>query len=141
MPAKLKTIENVKLENDSSELKDRVLAFKKLESSIVSLTHLYDKESLHLNQQLKSLKILDEVPCGDEYPACKFIKDAHLNKSKINEQENIVSISKKNLDDAVKVDVVRDVPRKLPDGPIACLNDSFGFGGHNVVLVFKSYQA
>ena len=45
------------------------------------------------------------------------------------------------LDDAVKVDVVRDVPRKLPDGPIACLNDSFGFGGHNVVLVFKSYQA
>ena len=50
------------------------------------------------------------------------------------------TINIENLDDAVKVDVVRDVPRKLPDGPIACLNDSFGFGGHNVVLVFKSYQ-
>jgi 3-oxoacyl-[acyl-carrier-protein] synthase II len=51
------------------------------------------------------------------------------------------TINIENLDDAVKVDVVRDVPRKLPDGPIACLNDSFGFGGHNVVLVFRSYEA
>jgi 3-oxoacyl-[acyl-carrier-protein] synthase II len=50
------------------------------------------------------------------------------------------TINIENLDDAVTVDVVRDQPRKLPDGPIACLNDSFGFGGHNVVLVFKSYQ-
>ena len=34
------------------------------------------------------------------------------------------TINIENLDDAVKVDVVRDVPRKLPDGPIACINDS-----------------
>ena len=51
------------------------------------------------------------------------------------------TINIENLDEAVKVDVVRDVPRKLPDGPIAAINDSFGFGGHNVVLVFKSYEA
>jgi len=43
-----------------------------------------------------------------------------------------------NLDPAVTVDVVRDKPRALPQGDIAALNDSFGFGGHNVVLVFKS---
>ena len=43
-----------------------------------------------------------------------------------------------NLDPAVTVDVVRDQPRILPSGDIAALNDSFGFGGHNVVLVFKS---
>ena len=49
------------------------------------------------------------------------------------------TINIENLDQAVKVDVVRDKPRKLPEGPIACLNDSFGFGGHNVVLVFRSY--
>ncbi len=50
------------------------------------------------------------------------------------------TINIENLDDAVKVDVVRDVPRKLPAGPIAAINDSFGFGGHNVVLIFKSYE-
>jgi 3-oxoacyl-[acyl-carrier-protein] synthase II len=38
----------------------------------------------------------------------------------------------------VTVDVVRDTPRALPAGGIAALNDSFGFGGHNVVLVFNS---
>lgn len=48
------------------------------------------------------------------------------------------TINIENLDPAVTVDVVRDKPRKLPDGDIAALNDSFGFGGHDVVLVFKS---
>ena len=43
-----------------------------------------------------------------------------------------------NLDPAVTIDVVREKPRALPAGDIAALNDSFGFGGHNVVLVFKS---
>ena len=43
-----------------------------------------------------------------------------------------------DLDTAVTIDVVRDKPRALPAGDIAALNDSFGFGGHNVVLVFKS---
>ncbi|MEI6811195.1 MAG: beta-ketoacyl-ACP synthase II [Actinomycetes bacterium] len=44
-----------------------------------------------------------------------------------------------NLDPAVTIDVVRDKPRALPSGDIAALNDSFGFGGHNVVLAFRSY--
>jgi 3-oxoacyl-[acyl-carrier-protein] synthase II len=43
-----------------------------------------------------------------------------------------------NLDPAVTIDVVRDQARTLPAGQIAALNDSFGFGGHNVVLAFAS---
>jgi 3-oxoacyl-[acyl-carrier-protein] synthase II len=48
------------------------------------------------------------------------------------------TINIENLDPAVTVDVVRDKPRQLPAGDIAALNDSFGFGGHDVVLVFKT---
>ena len=48
------------------------------------------------------------------------------------------TINIENLDPAVTVDVVRDAPRALPAGDIAALNDSFGFGGHNVVLAFKT---
>lgn len=48
------------------------------------------------------------------------------------------TINIENLDPAVTIDVVRDIPRQLPSGDIAALNDSFGFGGHNVVLAFKS---
>ena len=43
-----------------------------------------------------------------------------------------------DLDPAVTIDVVRDKPRALPSGDIAALNDSFGFGGHNVVLAFAT---
>jgi 3-oxoacyl-[acyl-carrier-protein] synthase II len=40
-----------------------------------------------------------------------------------------------NPDDDVDVDVVRFEPRPLPAG--AGLSNSFGFGGHNVALVFR----
>ena len=48
------------------------------------------------------------------------------------------TINIENLDPAVTVDVVRDKARALPGGQIAALNDSFGFGGHNVVLAFAT---
>ncbi|WP_088288689.1 beta-ketoacyl-ACP synthase II [Kineosporia sp. A_224] len=46
-----------------------------------------------------------------------------------------------NLDDpdpAVDLDVVRKDPRPLPAGDIVALNNSFGFGGHNVAVAFRS---
>jgi 3-oxoacyl-[acyl-carrier-protein] synthase II len=46
-----------------------------------------------------------------------------------------------NLDDfdpEIHLDVVSGEARKLPEGDIAALNNSFGFGGHNVALTFKS---
>jgi 3-oxoacyl-[acyl-carrier-protein] synthase II len=46
-----------------------------------------------------------------------------------------------NLDDPdpeVDLDVVRKDPRPLPAGDIVGLNNSFGFGGHNVALAFRS---
>nr|NLD41666.1 beta-ketoacyl-[acyl-carrier-protein] synthase II [Actinomycetales bacterium] len=37
------------------------------------------------------------------------------------------------------VDLVRDVPRDLPaSGDLFALNNAFGFGGHNVALVFRN---
>lgn len=43
------------------------------------------------------------------------------------------------LDPEVDLDIVRDEPRPLPEGPILALNNSFGFGGHNVALTFGSH--
>ncbi|MFD4128552.1 beta-ketoacyl-ACP synthase II [Streptomyces globisporus] len=48
------------------------------------------------------------------------------------------TINVDDLDEAVEADVVRGEPRALPEGPIAAINNSFGFGGHNVVLAFRS---
>jgi len=41
-------------------------------------------------------------------------------------------------DDEVDLDVVHGEPRRLPDGLLVGLNNSFGFGGHNVALAFRS---
>ncbi|MFF3335454.1 beta-ketoacyl-ACP synthase II [Streptomyces sp. NPDC002888] len=49
------------------------------------------------------------------------------------------TINVENLDPEANADIVRGEARKLPvEGRIAALNDSFGFGGHNVVLAFRS---
>lgn len=53
-----------------------------------------NKQSILLNSQVRSLetdilnkqqkiKILDEVPCGDKYPACKYLVDANTQKTKL----------------------------------------------------------
>ncbi|MER5755126.1 beta-ketoacyl-ACP synthase II [Streptomyces sp. NPDC002088] len=51
------------------------------------------------------------------------------------------TINIENIDPEAEAnaDVVRGEARKLPvEGRIAALNDSFGFGGHNVVLAFRT---
>ncbi|MFJ6845014.1 beta-ketoacyl-ACP synthase II [Streptomyces griseoluteus] len=48
------------------------------------------------------------------------------------------TINVTELDAEVNADVVVGEPRRLPEGRIAALNDSFGFGGHNVVLAFRT---
>jgi 3-oxoacyl-[acyl-carrier-protein] synthase II len=54
------------------------------------------------------------------------------------------TINLEDLDDEVTIDVAT-VPRPLAprsaDGAMAVLNNAFGFGGHNVALVFTEYTA
>jgi 3-oxoacyl-[acyl-carrier-protein] synthase II len=48
------------------------------------------------------------------------------------------TINVDNLDPEVSLDVVVDKPRQLRDGDLVALNNSFGFGGHNVALAIRS---
>ena len=48
------------------------------------------------------------------------------------------TVNLENLDDEVQLDVAREEPRALGDGSLAALNNSFGFGGHNCALVFRT---
>jgi 3-oxoacyl-[acyl-carrier-protein] synthase II len=49
------------------------------------------------------------------------------------------TINLENQDPAIPLDVVVS-PRRLPDGPILAISNSFGFGGHNAVIAFRSYE-
>ncbi|MDM7831499.1 beta-ketoacyl-[acyl-carrier-protein] synthase family protein [Cellulomonas edaphi] len=48
------------------------------------------------------------------------------------------TINVETPDPELVLDLVRDKPRQLRDGDVAALNNSFGFGGHNVALVVTS---
>ena len=48
------------------------------------------------------------------------------------------TINLNDFDPAISLDVVHGEHRKLPEGDIAALNNSFGFGGHNVALAIRS---
>ena len=87
---------------DVVSLKEKQETQRRLQNAITELKHLHDKEDTLLVSQKKSLKILDEVPCGDEYPACKFIKDAHENKVFILSQEKKVKKALSALEEAQK---------------------------------------
>ncbi len=49
------------------------------------------------------------------------------------------TINLENQDPAIPLDVVTS-PRALPEGPILAISTSFGFGGHNAVVAFRSYE-
>jgi DNA repair exonuclease SbcCD ATPase subunit len=87
---KLLKIATLKTEFDVENLRRRAAALQSLESNVKLLRVGHEKEVAALKQQQRSLKLLDEVPCGDEYPTCKFIKDAHKSKALIIEQEKKV---------------------------------------------------
>ncbi|MEV3853754.1 beta-ketoacyl-[acyl-carrier-protein] synthase family protein [Streptomyces sp. NPDC050095] len=43
-----------------------------------------------------------------------------------------------DTDEHMGLELVRDKPRPLPDGPVVALNNSLGFGGHNVAVVLRT---
>jgi 3-oxoacyl-[acyl-carrier-protein] synthase II len=49
------------------------------------------------------------------------------------------TINLDNQDPEIPLDVVTE-PRKLADGPALAISNSFGFGGHNAVVAFRSYE-
>lgn len=48
------------------------------------------------------------------------------------------TINIENLDPEVEVRIAQGVPAELPAGDVAVLNNAFGFGGHDIALVFAS---
>lgn len=48
------------------------------------------------------------------------------------------TINLERMDPEVGLDVVHGSPRALPDGDLVAINNSFGFGGHNVAIAFRS---
>lgn len=96
---KIKLVDEIKVDQDS------IAAFEKILSNVnVEELHLKSKEMSEvalkvreiatehkaqetvLQSQEKSVKKLATVPCGDQFPECRFIKDSHDDKRVIEQQ-------------------------------------------------------
>ena len=80
-------------------LREQVSAQRELEKTLIHLKGSHEKELTLLKNQKRSIKKLEDVPCGDEFPMCKFIRDSHKNKNRIEEQHSKV----KNVIDSISV--------------------------------------
>ena len=59
------------------------------------LSQIKKSEGLIKNDE-KKLKLLSEVPCGNEFPKCKFIKDAHKAKGTLEDnKDSLTDLNKK----------------------------------------------
>ncbi|WP_129336232.1 beta-ketoacyl-[acyl-carrier-protein] synthase family protein [Cellulomonas endophytica] len=56
----------------------------------------------------------------------------------LHERQAPPTINVTDPDPELVLDLVRDTPRALGEGPLAAINNSFGFGGHNVALVLTT---
>ncbi len=106
---KVTSIEAVQAEHDLVQLKARLEAFRTLESSFESLKLVHEADATKLKQQERSLKILDDVPCGTTFPGCKFIKDAFKLKDKVDPQKDKVQ---RALEKLQKAEVALDELKK-----------------------------
>ena len=116
--SKLKTIEAIKGQFPIDELRERLAAQQDLERTLMSLTHEHSTEKTLLKSQTKSVKLLEEVPCGDQFPTCKFIKESHKNKKKLESQNKTVTemlekvrAARKSLNVLKKEDLVEKIEK------------------------------
>lgn len=74
---KINKIKVFKENFDVEELYTKKARIDNLKENLNSIMNTLSFKDFTKNKNEKSLKILQEVPCGDKFTNCKFIKDAH----------------------------------------------------------------
>ena len=113
---KIEKIKTVKLKFPIDELRSELVKQVQLSESLIAVKHSHEKELLTFNNRKKSIKILDEVPCGDSFPTCKFIKNSHSNKVLIEDQQEKISdmLAKiESLESSLKEHSLADIEQKI----------------------------
>ena len=65
----------------------------KYSKEIDEMVSILDVESAEITRNIKKQDLLSQVPCGSQYPSCKFIKDAHEAAGLIQISENKRSLA------------------------------------------------
>ena len=88
--SELDRVKSARSKYDIKVLHDKLEKLDRVKSDISTLRQSFVKETETLDQQKKSIKRLETVPCGDSFPTCRFIKDSHGDKKLVKGQEEKV---------------------------------------------------
>jgi len=75
---------------DVEKIKRKLEKKNELEKQISGLKEKLKAAIKTLEQKEKTVKKLDLVPCGDQFPTCRYIKDAHEEKGNIKPQKELI---------------------------------------------------
>jgi len=94
---KLNKIQDFKKAFPIEDLNLSLIELRDVETNLLRSRSDHERESLALANQTKSIQHLSEVPCGDKFLTCKFIKDSHNNKQLIDSQTALVATILENI--------------------------------------------
>jgi len=87
---KTSKIQDIKDTFPLEDLKSALEEQKNLDDTTIKIKHRLDKEKQKLKVLNNQIEVLDQVPCGDKFPNCKFIVDAHKSKKKLRSQNKTI---------------------------------------------------
>ena len=96
---KIKKLDTFLLAFNIDAVKERRTAQLQIEKTLYEIRSQHNLEKKELTNINKSVDKLSEVPCGDKFPTCKFIRDSHKNKRKLAKQEEKVNALRSHLSD------------------------------------------
>lgn len=94
---KLSVIQKIKEQFPIQDITEALKDQQQIEGQILTIVGKIDKEKAIVKRKENSIKILQEVPCGDQFPSCKFIKESHLDKRRVEKQKEKIEELKEDL--------------------------------------------
>ncbi len=91
-------------------LREELNSLRLFELNEAKLSAELEKEKEKLRQQELSVSKLRDVPCGDQFPTCKFIRDSHRDKTLIESQRQVIEGLSQKLQEAN--DTIADIKSK-----------------------------
>jgi DNA repair exonuclease SbcCD ATPase subunit/DNA repair exonuclease SbcCD nuclease subunit len=94
---KIEKIGLIKEQFPIEELREEFDTQKALQSQQELIESKLELELQRLDSKKKSAKKLESVPCGDQFPKCPYIKDAHKSASELDDQKLVITGVRKEL--------------------------------------------
>ena len=94
---RLEKIDTIKNQFPIDELREQSTLKNELRNQCELVEAGLNLEIQKLNSKKKLAKKLESVPCGDQFPKCPYIKDAHKSSKELDGQREIVTNIRKEL--------------------------------------------